>query len=114
MGSLIPLLLLPVIFYFLLIRPQQKKQRAQQALLNEIGEGDEVMTTAGIYGFVNAIDGDMVWLEIAEGVEIRILRGAIAKKVVPPPAGTGAGEAADSLEAPPVDPVENRPDDPKA
>jgi preprotein translocase subunit YajC len=114
MGSLIPLLLLPVIFYFLLIRPQQKKQRAQQALLNEIGEGDEVMTTSGVYGFVNAIDGDMVWLEVAEGVEIRILRGAIAKKVVPPPADTGAAGTADPIEAPPVDPVENRPDDPKA
>src|SRR6187401_2797993 len=108
MGSLIPLLLLPVIFYFLLIRPQQKKQRAQQQLLNAVGEGDEVMTTAGIYGFVNAIDGDTVWLEIAEGVEVRILRGAIAKKITPP-AESGAEEAPGSLEAPPVDPVENRP-----
>jgi preprotein translocase subunit YajC len=114
MGSLIPLLLLPVIFYFLLIRPQQKKQRAQQELLSAVAEGDEVMTTAGMYGFVNAIDGDTVWLEIAEGVEIRIIRGAIAKRVVPPAADSGAAEAADPLEAPPVDPVDNRPDDPKA
>ena len=113
MGSLIPLLLLPVIFYFLLIRPQQKKQRAQQQLLNAVGEGDEVMTTAGIYGFVNAIDGDTVWLEIAEGVEVRILRAAIAKKVTPP-AEAAADDAPASLEAPPVDPVENRPDEPKA
>ena len=114
MGSLIPLLLLPVIFYFLLIRPQQKKQRAQQELLNAVGEGDEVMTTAGIYGFVNAIDGDTVWLEIAEGVEIRILRGAIAKKVTPPASEAETSTSTDALEAPPVDPVENRPDEPKA
>ncbi len=121
MGSLIPLLLLPVIFYFLLIRPQQKKQKAQQELLNAISEGDEVMTTAGIYGFVNAMDGDTVWLEIAEGVEIRILRGAIARRIVPPapeaaaadPTGSDAAPAG-PVDAPPVDPVENRPDEPKA
>lgn len=114
MGSLIPLLLLPVIFYFLLIRPQQKKQKAQQDLLSALGEGDEVMTTAGIFGFVNAIDGDTVWLEIAEGVEIRILRGAVAKRIVPPAAEAAAEEPAGPVDAPPVDPVENRPDEPKA
>jgi preprotein translocase subunit YajC len=114
MGSLIPLLLLPVIFYFLLIRPQQKKQKAQQDLLSALSEGDEVMTTAGIFGFVNAIDGDTVWLEIAEGTEIRILRGAVAKRIVPPAVDAATDAPAAALEAPPVDPVENRPDEPKA
>jgi preprotein translocase subunit YajC len=67
--------------YLLLIRPQQKKQRAQQALLNQIHENDEVMLTSGIYGFVTAMDDDTVWVEVAEGVELRVVRGAIARKV---------------------------------
>jgi preprotein translocase subunit YajC len=116
MGSLIPLLLLPIVFYFLLIRPQQKKMKQQQQLLSAIQEGDEVMTTAGMYGFVNAIDGDTVWLEIAEGVEIRMLKGAIAKRIpsaTESPATTDGSGSADPLAAPPVDPVENRPDEPK-
>ena len=46
-------------------------------------EGDEVMTTAGIYGFVTAIEGDVIWLEIAEGVDIRIARQAVARRIPP-------------------------------
>lgn len=105
MAGLLPLLLLPILMYFLLIRPQQKKMRAQQDLLSHIVEGDEVMTTAGIYGYVNAIDGDTVWLEIAEGVEVRIVKASIARKVEPPaatdtgdpePASDDAADAADT------------------
>jgi preprotein translocase subunit YajC len=86
MGAILPLLLLPVLMYFLLIRPQQKKMREQQALLADLGAGDEVMTTAGIYGYINAIEGDMVWLEIAENVEIRVVKAAISRKITAPDA----------------------------
>lgn len=97
MSGLIPLLLLPVLMWLLLIRPQQKRMKAQQALLSALGEGDEVMTTAGIYGYINAIEGEMVWLEIAPEIEIRIARSAIAKKVEP------TGEAANEVGEPAAD-----------
>src|ERR1051325_6557874 len=81
MAALLPILLLIVLMYFMLIRPQQKRMRAQQALLSAVQEGDEVLTTAGVYGFITAMEGDVVWVEIAEGVEVRIAKGAIARKV---------------------------------
>ncbi len=68
--------------YFLMIRPQRRRMRQTADLQRSIGEGDEVLTTSGMYGFVTAIDGDTVWLSIADDVEIRISRGAIARKVV--------------------------------
>lgn len=91
--SLILFLALPVALYFLMIRPQKKKAQAQAALAKSIGEGDEIVTTSGVYGFVSAIEGDVVWLEIAEGVDIRITRGAILRRV------TAAEQPADADEA---------------
>ena len=90
MAALLPILLLIVLMYFLLIRPQQKRMREQQALLSAVEEGDEVLTTAGVYGFITAMEGDVVWVEIAEGVEVRVAKGAIARRVdrrapTPPP-----------------------------
>ena len=55
-GSLVVLVLMVAVFYFLLIRPQQKRVRAQQALVNAVQEGDEVMTTGGIFGTVVEVD----------------------------------------------------------
>jgi preprotein translocase subunit YajC len=98
--GLLPLLALPLIFYFLLIRPQRRRMREQQALVSSIEEGDEVMTTSGMYGFVTAIEGDVVWLEIAEGIDIRVARAALSRKVVETPAAdaepdTGPAQTAD-------------------
>ena len=70
--------------YFLLIRPQRRRMQEQKALASAVEEGDEVMTTSGLYGFVTAIEGEVIWLEIAEGVDIRIARQAVA---APDPAG---------------------------
>jgi preprotein translocase subunit YajC len=67
--------------YFLLIRPQQKKMRAQQELLAQVTEGDEVMLTSGIFGFVTAMDDEQLWVEVAEGVELRVLRGAVSRRI---------------------------------
>src|SRR6476469_2245785 len=83
MAALLPILLLIVLMYFMLIRPQQKRMRAQQALLSAVQEGEEVLTTAGVYGFITAMEGDVVWVEIAEGVEVRVAKGAIARRVDP-------------------------------
>lgn len=86
-GSLaafaLPLLLL-VGFYFLLIRPQRNRQRAQQALLATLEVGDEVMTTGGIFGTIVEIDDDegVLTVEIAPGIRVRMLRQGVAQRFV--------------------------------
>ena len=86
-GSLaalaLPLLML-VGFYFLLIRPQRNKQRAQQAMLSALQVGDDVMTSGGIFGTVIDIDDDegVVTVEIAPGTQVRMLRQGISQRFV--------------------------------
>jgi preprotein translocase subunit YajC len=82
-AFLFPLLLMGVIGYFLLIRPQQRRVRAQQTLQRSLEEGDEVITTAGVYATVIEIDEDegTVVLEIAPGTHIKAVRGAVAQRI---------------------------------
>jgi preprotein translocase subunit YajC len=63
-----------VIFYFLLIRPQQKKQKEHQAMLGKLAAGDEVVTTGGIVGRIVEISDNFITLEISEGVRIKVQR----------------------------------------
>ena len=81
--TLAPLLLMGVLGYFLLIRPQQRRSRAQQALQRSVEEGDEILTTSGVYATVIEIDEDAgtVVLEIAPGTHIKVVRGAIAQRL---------------------------------
>jgi preprotein translocase subunit YajC len=83
--TILPLLLIFGAMYFLLIRPQRRRMRDQQSLLNKIEEGDEILTSGGIYGFVTAIDGDVLWVEVdsEKGIEMRIHRSAVTRKVNP-------------------------------
>ena len=74
-------LLIPVAMYFLLIRPQRRRQREQAAMQSAIDVGDEVMTTSGLYGFITGFDGDIVWLEVDDNVQIRVARAAVQRKV---------------------------------
>ncbi len=74
-------LLIPVAMYFLLIRPQRRRQREQASMQSSIDVGDEVMTTSGLYGFITGFDGDIVWLEIDDDVQIRVTRAAVQRKV---------------------------------
>jgi preprotein translocase subunit YajC len=67
------------IFYVMLIVPQQRQRKKTQAMLAALKNGDKVVTSGGIYGTVNGIDGDTVILKIADQVKIRILRSAIAQ-----------------------------------
>jgi preprotein translocase subunit YajC len=82
-GLALPVLML-VGFYFLLIRPQRSRQRAQQALLSALEVGDEVMTTGGIFGTIVEIDEEegVLTVEIAPGTRIRMLRNGIAQRFV--------------------------------
>jgi len=87
-GSSLVGLALPVLmivgFYFLLIRPQRNRQRAQQALLSTLEVGDEVMTTGGIFGTIVEIDEDegVLTVEIAPGTRVRMLRAGVAQRFV--------------------------------
>ncbi len=77
--QLAPILLLVVIFYLLIFRPQQKRVKAQQAMLGAIRRGDTVVTTGGIVGKVTkAVDGEDLEVEIATGVKVKLVRGMIS------------------------------------
>lgn len=89
LGLLVPFLIMGVAMYFLLIRPQKRRQREQAALQSAIEIGDEIMTTSGLYGFVTGFDGDIAWVEIDNNVQIRVARQAIQRKV-----DTSKGESA--------------------
>jgi preprotein translocase subunit YajC len=81
LGLFVPMILIGAAMYFLMIRPQRRKVRAQATLQSSIEVGDEVMTTSGVYGFVTLIDGDIAWLEVDDNVQIRIARQALQRKV---------------------------------
>jgi preprotein translocase subunit YajC len=79
----LPLILMGGVFYFLLIRPQQKRVRAQQALVSAVEVGDEIMTTGGIFGTIVEIDDDegTVLVEIAPGTRIRMVKSGISRRL---------------------------------
>ena len=79
-GSFTPILIVVVIgvaVYFLMMRPQQRRRKQMMQVSNELQPGQRVRTTAGIYGTIVAVDGQDLDLEIAPGVEVRIMRRAI-------------------------------------
>jgi preprotein translocase subunit YajC len=100
------LLLIPLAMYFLMIRPQRRRVRDQAAMQSELGVGDEIITTAGIYGFITGFDEDRIWVEIDDDVQVRVARAAIANKVdtsgtaapksAPPAADEASAEATDA------------------
>ena len=74
-AQFIPLILIFVIFYFFLIRPQQKKAKEHKKMVEELKRGDKVVTTGGIVGTVDRlIDNEKIEVEIADGVKVEILR----------------------------------------
>ena len=84
LTAFLPLILIVGVGYFLLIRPQQRKVRAQRELLDRIQVGDEVVTAGGIFGSIVDIDDedDVISVEIAPGTTIRMLRGGISRRLV--------------------------------
>ncbi|MDY3974671.1 preprotein translocase subunit YajC [uncultured Veillonella sp.] len=73
-----PILLMVVIFYFLLYRPQKKQQKARNELLNNLKRGQKIVTIGGIYGTINELHEDYVMLQVAEKVEMKFARTSIA------------------------------------
>lgn len=79
-GQFIPLILIFAIMYFLLIRPQQQKLKAHQAMVLALRRGDQIVTQGGLIGKVNKVKDDTeVEVEIAEGVKVRVVRSTIAQ-----------------------------------
>lgn len=86
LGSmLLPMLVIFGAFYFLLIRPQQKRQKAHTALVGALATGDEVLTSGGILGKVTAVSEHYATVKIADGVEIKIQKATVSQVV---PKGT--------------------------
>jgi preprotein translocase subunit YajC len=84
MAALITFLPLLVILYFLMIRPQQKRAQAQAAMMRSVQEGDEIITTGGFYGYITAVEDDLFWVELADGVQVRIAKAAIMRRIDSP------------------------------
>jgi preprotein translocase subunit YajC len=79
---LISLVLMVAIFYFLLIRPQQRRVRQQRDLVQSLEVGDEVVTIGGLFGTVFELDDESVTLDVGSGTRLRFLKQAIARKFV--------------------------------
>lgn len=77
------LALLFAMFYFLIIRPQRKRQKEHQGLLDSLKRGDKVITIGGIYGQVDSISEDSIVIKVESGATVRLLKGGIAAKQEP-------------------------------
>ena len=92
--SMLPLILIFVVFYFLLIRPQQQKMKAHRAMIAAVKRGDKVLTAGGIFGTVTKVEEaeDIVMLEIAKDVRVRVARSTISDLVNKPGQATPAND----------------------
>ena len=77
--SMLPLVLMFVVLYFVMIRPQMKKQKEHRAMIDAVAKGDEVVTAGGVLGKVSKLGDSFLGLEVANGVEIQIQRSAVVQ-----------------------------------
>ena len=98
MPAFFILILLFVVMYAAMIRPQQRRAREHQALIAAVEVGDEVMTTAGIFGTVTAVEGDVITVEISPGVVMRVARAAIGRRLNKELEEYEAGETFDDVD----------------
>ena len=80
-GSIVPMLIFLAlifgVFYFLMIRPQRKKQKEHEVMVQELGKGEKVVTAGGIYGTIESLNEESIVLKIESGASIRIARGSV-------------------------------------
>lgn len=88
LGAFLPLILIVLVFWLLLIRPQQRRARELQQMQSSLKPGDEVMLASGLFGTVEQITDEHLLIEVATGVTVKVVRGAIAR-VVPKPEPEG-------------------------
>jgi preprotein translocase subunit YajC len=77
--GMLPLVLMFVVLYFVMIRPQMKRQKEQKAMVEALAKGDEVVTAGGVIGKISKLGDNFVHLEVANGVEIQVQRGAVTQ-----------------------------------
>lgn len=77
--SMLPLVLMFVVLYFVMIRPQMKKQKEHKAMIDALAKGDEVVTAGGMLGKVSKMGESYVGLEVANGVEVQVQRSAVVQ-----------------------------------
>jgi preprotein translocase subunit YajC len=82
-GSFIPIILMFVIFYFLLIRPQQKKQKDHRNMVSSLKKGDRIITSGGLHGRITGIDDTTLTVEIADKVRVKVARSNVSGMVQP-------------------------------
>ncbi len=111
MEALLPLLITFGLMWVLLIRPQKRRVQMQQAVVASLRPGDEVITTAGIYGTILSVDDDVLSLEIAPGVALRVVRQAVSQRIGPDEEDDDVGGDTPDALGPSSDPPLTREDD---
>ena len=79
--QVLPILAIGLVFYFLVIAPANKQRRKQQDMLSSLKKGDRVVTSGGIYGTIQGVEADVVYLKIADNVKVKVLRSAVSSIV---------------------------------
>jgi preprotein translocase subunit YajC len=93
-ASFIPLILMFVIFYFLLIRPQQKRSKEHRGMIDNLKKGDRIVTSGGLHGRITGLDETTLTVEIADKVRVKVSRPNVAAKIQSaPPAAPEAKES---------------------
>jgi preprotein translocase subunit YajC len=93
------LVILVAAFFFLVVRPQRRQMASHRALVASLDVGDEIITTGGILGTIQTLEDDIVELQVAPGVVLRVARAAIARKVPTDHEAIGDPDAADDGDA---------------
>lgn len=94
--QMVPLVAMVAIFYFLILRPQQKREKLRQGFISALKRGDEVVTSTGMFGRVEGLTDQFVTLEISDGVRVKMLRSAISSSVQAITQGASASDATKS------------------
>jgi len=77
--SLLPFILMFLVLYLLILRPQMKKQKAQQRMIDELQKGDEIVTSGGIHGTILNLKDDIIVLRVADNVKLQVSRAAVSR-----------------------------------
>ena len=98
LGTLLPFILMFAVFYFLLIRPQQKRQKARNAMLNALKKGDKVVTIGGLHGTIAEITDDIVVLRVNDSTKLTFERAAVNTVVNSAPEPSSSAESTSESE----------------
>jgi preprotein translocase subunit YajC len=80
-ANFLPIILIGLVFYFLVIAPANKQRKKQAEMLSTLQKGDRVLTTGGIYGTIQGVEPEAVYLKIADNVKVKVARSAISSVV---------------------------------